>query len=306
MKRWISLLAAAAVFLSAAACIPAVETPEAEGNYGLWFAVNGENGRSDFSAVGREDRSWDTEPSAEELLQALLRGPQSSGLISPLPKGVAVRSVYFDEGSKTVKVDLSEQYGDLTGFELTVADYCIVLTLCQLPGVENVMITVEGKYLSYRNRQQMRAGDVLLSGISDEPDTFLAALYFPNRRGSLSAEYRQVSRDDGSELAEIVISELLKGPSTSAQTAALPSGTQVLAIGVDDGVCQIDLTGEFLSAAPEDDAQAGLMLYALVNSLCALGGVSQVQLLVEGERVERCGGISTVGPLSANYDLAGN
>ena len=65
----------------------------------------------------------------------------------------------------------------------------------------------------------------------------------------------------------------------------------------------MDLSRSFLTNAPQEEGQAGLTLYALVNSLCALGGVSQVRLLVEGERVESYGGVSTGAPLSANFDL---
>ena len=75
-------------------------------------------------------------------------------------------------------------------------------------------------------------------------------------------------------------------------------------LAVRDGICQVDLSAEFQTNAPQEEEQAGLTLYALVNTLCALGGVSQVRLLIEGEAIESYGGVSAGVPLSANFDLA--
>ena len=57
---------------------------------------------------------------------------------------------------------MSEQYGGLTDISLTLADYCIVLTLGQLEGVETVEITSQGHWASYRSHQQMAAGEAVL------------------------------------------------------------------------------------------------------------------------------------------------
>ena len=42
-------------------------------------------------------------------------------------------------------VDFSSTYGTLSGIDLTLADYSVVLTLTQLEEVETVMITVGGE-----------------------------------------------------------------------------------------------------------------------------------------------------------------
>ena len=302
MKR---LLALTLALLTLSACAPAAEKTAPEGEYGLWFAVERDSGRSDYSAVVREGRQWAREPTIRELVQALLDGPESDGLYAPFPSGVTIQSIAVEQETQTVRVDLSEQYGGLAGFDLTLADYCIALTLCQLPGVETVKVTVEGKSIPYRDRQELRTGDVLLSGIAEEPDPFLAALYFPSRTGgTLTAEYRQVSRTDGSIPVEIVMAELLRGPTDRAGSLSLPEGTQVRSLSVRDGICQVDLSEEFLRNAPPEEEQAGLTLYALVNSLCALSGVNQVRLLIEGESIDSYGSVSAGVPLSANYDLA--
>ena len=68
-----------------------------------------------------------------------------------------------------VIVDLSEQYGALTDLSLTLADYCIVLTLSQVEGVEGVEITAGGHSVSYRGHQLLTAGEaVLFDGLAGE------------------------------------------------------------------------------------------------------------------------------------------
>lgn len=305
MKRCAVLLLTVLLLWNVTACGQQSNDPAAKYEYGLWFAVGRDSTRNDSSALVCETRDWETMPSPLQLMQALLHGPESNDLYVPIPAGVRLVSVEFRETSKTVLVDLSEEYGKLSGFELTLADYCITLTLCQLPEVENVRITAEGKTLAERNRQRLHSGDVLLSGISNEPDTFLAALFFPNKRGSLSVEYRQVSRVGSSEPVEIVLYELLRGPSATDIFEALPSGTRVRDLEVSGGICQVDLSRDFMTNAPQDPERAGLTLYALVNSLCALAGVSQVRVMVDGEVLTSFGGVTAGSQnlFASNLDL---
>lgn len=301
MKRLTALLLSLLVL---SACAATAEEPAPEEGYGLWFAVRENSGRGSSAVVARETRQWEEEPTAPELMAELLRGPENDEeLYSPFPRGVAVRDISMDQDTATILVDLSEQYGGLAGFDLTVADYCIALTLCQLPGVETVKVLVEGEPIPYRGRQELQAGNVLLSGIGEEPNTFLAALYFPSRTGEgLTVEYRQVTRS-GDSAAEIVMGELLRGPADGEKCLPLPPGTQVRFLTVSNGICQVSLSDEFLTNAPQSEELAGLTLYALVDTFCALSGVSQVRLLVEGEIIPSYGGIAADQPLSANFDL---
>lgn len=66
-------------------------------------------------------------------------------------------------------LDLSEQYGGLTGIDLTIADACLTLTFCQVEGVEAVYVTVEGSEIPYRPIQRLTLEDVLLSTGQESP-----------------------------------------------------------------------------------------------------------------------------------------
>lgn len=162
MRGKLLSLCLALLVLCAGCTAPAV-TSEAppEGEYELWFvssarSQDGESwGTPDSGALGREFRplTGEAEP-LEDLLNLLLAGPEGKDLTSPFPRGTALRSWRLEEGRVTL--DLSEAYSGLAGVELTLADGCIVLTLCQLEEVEEVYITVEGRRRPFRDRVYTR------------------------------------------------------------------------------------------------------------------------------------------------------
>src|SRR5699024_9255997 len=63
----------------------------------------------------------------EQLLDLVLAQPQEETLISAIPQGVSLRKWTLNNGLLTV--DFSSGYGGLSGVDLTLADYSVVLTL---------------------------------------------------------------------------------------------------------------------------------------------------------------------------------
>lgn len=134
--------------------------PEQEGDWKLYFpTVSYTNG----PALVSQSLDLEQTPGPEELIRLLLTGPEGDELYSPFPRGVSLRSWYLEEG--VLHINLSEQYGGLSGMALTLADYSIALTLCQLPGVEGVSITVENDPMPFRYRQTLSPEDILLSDL---------------------------------------------------------------------------------------------------------------------------------------------
>ena len=102
-----------------------------------------------------------SDPTPEELIQALLNGPSSESLRSPFPSGLSLRSCHLEDGLLTI--DFSEQYGGLSAISLTLADYSLVLTLCQLDEVDSLSITVSGRPLPYRSHHTLSYQEALLA-----------------------------------------------------------------------------------------------------------------------------------------------
>lgn len=158
MRKKLLPLLLAVLLLCTACTMPAAQTQEpTEGEYGVYFlrsALTAENGLQIPAESAYLDREFHAltqeEQTVEGLTELLLAGPEGEGLVSPFPAGTRIRSWRQEEGRVTL--DLSEAYSGLTGVELTLADGCIVLTLCQLPEVEEVYITVEGRRRPFRDR----------------------------------------------------------------------------------------------------------------------------------------------------------
>ena len=98
-------------------------------------------------------------PGVEELVNALLAGPTQDGLTSPFPQGLSLQSWELEDGLLTL--NFSEQYGGLADISLTLADYCLVLTLSQVEGVDTVQIQSAGHTYHSRSHQTMKADEVL-------------------------------------------------------------------------------------------------------------------------------------------------
>lgn len=152
-RAFLSLLAAALLLLPLSACAAGSQD---DARLQLYFASASSSG----PAIVGEAYTSSAAPTAERLIRALLSGPNSEQLYSPFPTGLALRSCTLEDGLLTV--DFSEPYGGLTDVSLTLADYCVVLTVCQLEGVEQVEITVSGRTMPYRSHQILTADEVML------------------------------------------------------------------------------------------------------------------------------------------------
>ena len=78
-----------------------------------------------------------------------------------------MRSWNLDEGLLTIQ--FSEHYGGLTDIDLTLADYCVVLTMTQLQEVELVQIQSVGQDAQVRSHPMM-SGDEVLEQLSVQVD----------------------------------------------------------------------------------------------------------------------------------------
>ena len=142
-------------------CLSSCTKPEiAESRYYLYFPVN--NGESHGQAIQGIPYHYEGEgePSVYQLIDALLNGPTEEGYVSPFPKKTAIR--WYEQGENGVAdISFSEEYSGLTGISLTLADYCVTLTLAQLEGIESVEITAVGQPVGYRNHEQLKVQDIL-------------------------------------------------------------------------------------------------------------------------------------------------
>lgn len=207
---------------------------------------------------------------------------QGVGLHQPRADGTRPAQLYRHGG--TVSVDLSSEYDHLTGIDRTIADYCITLSLLQLTGIYAVRITVMD--VSPANHEEVyTSAQVLLTSPEDIVRTVEVTLYFPDELGNLTAEERRLTVYEGETPSEAVVKALTERPMDiyAGLERLLPKGFTALAASVEDGTCYLNLPGSVVSLLPEDSQKQRIMLEGLVNSLCSLEGVEQVQILLNGD-----------------------
>lgn len=125
--------------------------------------------------------------------------------------------------------DFSRQYARLAGIDLTLADYCVTLTLTQLDGVNAVSITSGGRELPYRETQTLTAADPLLSMREDALRPITVSLYFLDpTSGALRAEKRALALYEGQTRVNALLEALAQGPESDALAALLPEEFTVL------------------------------------------------------------------------------
>ncbi|MEG2000789.1 MAG: GerMN domain-containing protein, partial [Evtepia sp.] len=217
-----------------------------------------------------------------------------------IPKDVTLLSQKLENGILTL--NFSGNYGGLSGIDLTLADYSIAMTLCQLPQIEGVIILVEGEEISYRDRQILRMDDVVLSAYQSEPTKKTVTLYFPKKdQSGLQKEEREVLLTDEQTLTMTVLTELAKG--SENQGLGVTSKSEIVSAEVRDKVCYLNLAASFAEFAADDEMIDRLTLYAFVNTLCTLESVSSVRFLSEGEPMTHYGAVALIAPLQSDTSL---
>ena len=171
---------------------------------------------------------------AQRLLERLLADTPDAGVRAPMPGGTTLLSLSVL--GNWARVDFSRQYARLAGIDLTLADYCVTLTLTQLDGVNAVSITSGGRELPYRETQTLTAADPLLSMREDALRPITVSLYFLDpTSGALRAEKRALALYEGQTRVNALLEALAQGPESDALAALLPEEFTVLSARVGGG-----------------------------------------------------------------------
>ena len=295
MRKWMMALFCALLCLPGCAVIVGNDNGEEYEIYCLADLAYHE-GADAVQGIGANAHGENTERLASALLRKM-SSVNAEGCRSALPKGTEVLDVSIENG--VAFVNLSEEYGRLSGIDLTLSDYCITLTLSQIPSVDRVSILVDGEILPYREKQIFSKDDVLLSYMDEEIRTLWVRLYYPKvENGELASESRNLQLSEGQTKVAVVMEALLQGPQNETMYAVIPDNVQLLSARLDGGICYVTLSKEFLENKPGSLRAQENVVYSIVKTLCSLSDVQAVQLAVDGETVHYYGGLDISVPLS--------
>ena len=174
-----------------------------------------------------------------------------------------------------------EADADLRTVVLQYLKACLARTLLQLPGVQRVSILRSGDGAA----DVLAAKDILLRDNGMEEQEEELVLYVPDEaQRYLVRETQTVAAMNAADRPAEIVRRLLALPESES---AIPEGTALRSVSVENGVCTVDLSSQFLTGMPRSWNTERLAVYAIVNSLTELPQIQTVDLWIAGAPLER-------------------
>lgn len=292
MKKYLFLLIAA-LLIFVCACTDTQESNEPGISYPIYYlAPSGTAQGGDAIQCSNElldlQEGAATETIATAVITRLIRGPQNSSLLSPFPQGTHLISLTIRNAR--AYVDLAG-ITLLDGIDLTLADYCLTLSLTAIEGIESVSITGNGHLLPQQPRRFFYPYDILLSSEDSVVQQVHVTLFYLDSSGILTGEKQTLDIYEGETQSAVLLAALLAGPKSSELIRIIPEDFIVSSIKVEDGVCLIQLPASVLQNLPEDEYTQNLILWSLAESLYSLEYIHEIRLLTDGEELEYFGNV---------------
>lgn len=217
-------------------------------------------------------------------MQQFLHVPSAEDLITATGDKTRYESFSFDD--KVLYVYFDENYQDLKTDRKTLCSAALTETLAQIKGVEHVGIYSGGKPLAGVDGSLLGpfSENDFVNSVSDvnSYETVELPLYFAAADGKkFTEETRSVTYRANTLLEQVAVEQLIAGPRGSGK-AILPPETKLLSISVNENICYLNFSKEFLN--PVTGVSPDVSLYALVDTLTGLKTVQRVRISVEGSQ----------------------
>ncbi len=214
-----------------------------------------------------------------ELLMMLKSEPKNMVYRKAVPDIVTVKDYEFsNQDSLTISFD--PNYSELKGIPEVLCRAAIVKTLSQIPGLEYIKFSVNGQPVIDSNGVQigLMTDEDFIESTGTEIN-YKVILYFASEDGKSLVSTNSVIYYTGSgSIEEMVINQLINGPTEIGMQNTIPSGTTLLNVTAKDGICYVDFNEKFLEAMPAITDK--VTIYSIVNSLVELPNINKVQFLI--------------------------
>lgn len=215
---------------------------------------------------------------------------------SPLPASWSLGSVVLQDA--TAEIVLHGRSAD--ALDRSLCATCIAMTLLQLDTVQRVSITMPGADVPLI----LSENDIFLHDTGMLPQEEMLTLYYPDaQRRYLVRETLSVEAMDNAEKPAYIVSQLLAGRERGQLTSCIPDGTVLLGVSLENGVCTVDLSSEFLNDLEQSYAAERMAVYSIVNSLTELPDITTIDLWVAGAPVERLYRMELLSGISRDESL---
>lgn len=223
------------------------------------------------------------------VVQQLLAGPAEPGRLATMPEGTQLLGLEVDD-SGVCTVNFSSEFllnRPATELLERMCILSIVNSLTELEQIKSVRFQVDSqplsRYLYIDLSQPLVRDELACSVVRPSLDEFDATIYVRNADDvQLAAVPVSVRRTASSTQAENLLQMLLDFRGVNGLSNPIPKGTVILSIEQHDGLCSVDLTGNFLQCAGKETDELRA-IRAIAATLCTLDDVNSVRISVEGE-----------------------
>lgn len=288
MKRCIPLFLLVTLLLSA--CVETEQSVEPIQPVSFYYRTIETDFTAQDGVIRAETRDLGQKRySDRELFELYCQGPQSDGLTLPFSQDTELTSIVRRGG--TLELKLTRSAYSPSEFDHSLAYACLAKTAFGLDGVYKVLIEVRTRGGALEDSVLLSENDILLYDSGEEQQKNQdVTLYYADEAGMLLlTEKRTVpsmNRQDLAQSAQLLLELLLSSPRSGGMQMALPPGTAILDdLSVENGICTVDFNDDFYANRPEAEQAEQLTLLSVVNTLCELDGIKQVQFYVQGKKL---------------------
>nr|WP_162990943.1 GerMN domain-containing protein [Maliibacterium massiliense] len=219
------------------------------------------------------------------------------------------------DGRSMVTIDLSRQANlDQSARSLLLVGSLVLSVNAVRPDIDYVAINVAGRPANEYMNGLLGESNLLRRATFESYIGNTVRLYFPSKDSKVLVAVNRTVDQGAVGQVSTLLEELFRGPQGNEVTMepaikALPvqvsAAEDILGIRIQDDLMTVNVSNSFLyrlSALSEAEQRA--TVYAIVNTLCSVAGITHVQFLMEGRQVATFGGmISFAGPLLPNVGM---
>ena len=249
----------------------------------------------------------------DALISELKKTPNNTALLkSPLPDDMELLSWSLTDtgGGRMLALDFSK-LSNLNAEGTLLSYAAVIYTLTGfVPGVETVSLSIAGKPIT-----SIEGLNRLYDGI--QRSDFVgyigssAPLYFADKKSDLLLEVSRSMEQEKTWSARARVLEMLKGPLRGDVENVWPvmltgvTEDDILSVDVFTDTAYVNLSQHFKDACTGLSAKNEMLLvYAIVNTITAMDGVSKVQFLIEGKQTQVLAGtLCLADPFLKNYGI---
>ena len=234
--------------------------------------------------------SIDTKDMIVEVLKLLCAVPDNKELKATHTSGINIITYSYD--GEQVIVSLGEKYKELSRTTEVLTRAALVRSLTNIPGVNYVMITVNGEALTdlSGNAIGIMTADMFVDNAGTQVEAVESRvnlrLYFANETGDgLIAVNRELMHNadvSNVSMEKLVVEQLISGPANGETFPTISPDTKLVNITVKDGVCYLTFNSAMLTAV--NNVTTDVTIFSIVNSLVELSNINKVQISIEGNK----------------------